>query len=94
MRQWAEEGTLAAAGHEAELARVPDEQLPEDLGLSAEIPQPLLCNPAKAERELGWVHAPCSECVARSVRWHLAHPPEGTEDFAADDAALDRAVDA
>ncbi|HEX5713347.1 MAG TPA: NAD-dependent epimerase/dehydratase family protein [Solirubrobacterales bacterium] len=73
VRHWAEE-ILAAAGHEAELVRVPDEELPEDFGLSAEIPQSLLCGPSRAERELGWVHAPWRGCVARSVRWHLAHP--------------------
>jgi len=82
---------LAAAGHEAELVRVPEDLLPEDMGLTAEIPQPWLIDPGRAARELGWTHAPWRGCVAASVRWHLDHPPppgEATADFAADDAAL------
>lgn len=75
VRLWIEE-ILAAAGHEAELVRVADDQLPEDMGLTAEILQPWLLDPSRAERELGWAHAPWRECVAASVRWHLAHPPE------------------
>ena len=79
---------LAAAGHEAELVRVPEELVPQDLGFTAETPQPLLVDSSKAERELGWVHAPWRECVAKSVRWHLANPPDGAPGFDADDAAL------
>lgn len=82
---------LAAAGHRAELVRVPDELLPEDMGLTAEIPQPWLVDSAKAAEVLGWVHTPWRECVGRSVRWHLEHPPGPEEDdrsFAADDRAL------
>lgn len=88
VRLWMQE-ILAAAGHEAELVRVPEECLPEDLGLTAEIPQPLLVDPSKAERELGWVHAPRQDCVAKSVQWHLANPPAESRSFDADDAALD-----
>ena len=90
IRLWGEE-ILSAAGHTAELVRVPEDLLPADMGLTAEIPQPWLVDPGKAARELGWVHAPWRECVGRSVRWHLDHPPgpdEATVDFAADDAAL------
>jgi len=87
VRLWVQE-ILAAAGHEAELVRVPEEQLPDDLGFTAEFPQPLLIDPSKAAKELGWVHAPWRECVAKSVKWHLANPPGESPDFAADDVAL------
>jgi nucleoside-diphosphate-sugar epimerase len=87
VRLWMEE-ILAAAGHEAELVRVPEEWLPDDLGFTAEIPQPLLVDSSEADRALGWVHAPWRECVARSVSWHLDNPPDGARSFDADDAAL------
>jgi nucleoside-diphosphate-sugar epimerase len=74
VRLWAQE-ILAVAGSGAVLGRVPDEELPEDLGLSAEIQQDLFVDSSKAARKLGWIHAPWRECVARSVRWHLANPP-------------------
>jgi nucleoside-diphosphate-sugar epimerase len=93
VRLWMEE-ILAAAGHEAELVRVPEEWLPDDLGFTAEIPQPLLVDSSEADRALGWVHAPWRECVARSVSWHLDNPPDGARSFDADDAALDRSVSA
>jgi nucleoside-diphosphate-sugar epimerase len=87
VRLWMQE-ILAAAGHEAELVRVPEERVPDDLGFTTEFPQPLLIDPSKAAEELGWVHAPWRECVAKSVKWHLANPPEKVADFEADDAAL------
>jgi nucleoside-diphosphate-sugar epimerase len=82
VRLWAEE-ILAASGYEADLVRVP-----EDLGLTTEISQPLLCDSSKADRVLGWVHAPWRECVAMSVRWHLSQPAARSENFDADDMAL------
>jgi nucleoside-diphosphate-sugar epimerase len=88
---WMQE-ILATAGHKAELVRVPEDHLPEELGFTAEFPQPLVVDSSKAERELGWVHAPWQECVAKSVRWHLANPPEEAASLEADDAALDAAV--
>jgi nucleoside-diphosphate-sugar epimerase len=87
VRLWMQE-ILDAAGHEAELVRVPEEQLPDDLGFTTEFPQPLLIDSSKAADGLGWVHAPWRECVARSVEWHLANPPQGNRRFDADDAAL------
>jgi nucleoside-diphosphate-sugar epimerase len=87
VRLWMQE-ILAAAGSEAELVRVPGDQVPDDLGFTAEFPQPLLMDCSKAERELGWVHAPWRECVSRSVQWHLANPPQDAPGFEADDAAL------
>lgn len=75
IRLWIEQ-ILAAAGHEAELVRVPDDELPEDLAITGEIAQPWLMDATKAAQQLGWVHAPAEECVAKSVRWHLANPVE------------------
>jgi nucleoside-diphosphate-sugar epimerase len=87
VRLWMQE-ILAAAGHEAELVRAPEGRLPGDLGFTTEIPQPLVMDCSKAASELGWVHAPWRECVAKSVKWHLAHPPEEDRSFGADAAAL------
>jgi nucleoside-diphosphate-sugar epimerase len=87
VRLWMQE-ILAVAGHGAELVRVPEEQVPDDLGFTAEFPQPLLMDSSKAERELNWVHATWQECVAKSVPWHLANPPQETPSFEADDRAL------
>lgn len=87
---WVEQ-ILAAAGHAAELVRVTDERLPEGLLLTAVIPQPWMVDSTKARERLGWVHEPWRECVERSVRWHLRHPPPAVgvdSDFSADDAAL------
>lgn len=88
IRLWAEQ-ILVAAGHEAELVRVPEAWLPEDLGLTGEIAQPWTLDATKAAEQLGWVHAPWRECVNKSVRWHLANPPPGEPaDFSTDDDAL------
>jgi nucleoside-diphosphate-sugar epimerase len=90
IRAWVEQ-ILLVAGSDAELVRVPDDRLPEDLLLTGEIPQPWWVNTTKAAQRLGWVHEPWRECVERSVGWHLEHPPEpepGGLDFSADDDAL------
>lgn len=80
---------LAAAGHEAELVRVPDDRLPDDLGLTAGGEQHLLASSHKAETLLGWRPTDPDEAIAHSVAWHLANPPESPDpDFTADDAAL------
>ncbi len=85
------EEILAAAGHEAELVRVADDLLPEDLQLTAEIPQPWLVSSAKARERLNWIHAPWRDCARKSVAWHLANPPRsGDVDpaFSVDETAL------
>lgn len=88
IRLWVEE-ILAAAGHQAELVRVPDDRLPDDLALTGEIPQPWMMDATKAAQQLNWVHVAASDCVAKSVRCHLDNPPpEESGDFSADDAAL------
>ena len=88
------EQIVAASGSSISLERVEDRLLPPDLGLTAAIRQHLLCSSAKARERLGWVHADPSECVGRSVRWHLEHPPTDPDpDFSADDAALAASAD-
>jgi UDP-glucose 4-epimerase len=80
---------LDAAGSDAELVTVPDEALPEDLGLTTAIPQHLVCDSTKARTMLGWEETDPMEALRRSVTWHLAHPPAGDDDgFDGDDRAL------
>ncbi len=84
---WATE-ILAAANHEAALVTVPESVVPQDLSLTKRIDQHLLVDCAKAVRLLSW-HPDATAGLARSVAWHLAHPPADTDDdFAADDQAL------
>jgi nucleoside-diphosphate-sugar epimerase len=80
---------LAAAGHDAELVPVRDDAAPEDMRLTRGFAQHMLCDCGKAARLLGWLPADPDESIRRSVRWHLAHPPENPDpDFTADDRAL------
>jgi nucleoside-diphosphate-sugar epimerase len=85
---------LDAAGSDAELVTVPDDALPEDMGLSAAIPQHLLCDSAKARTVLGWTETDPMDALRRSVTWHLAHPPKAEDPgFDADDRALAQVSD-
>lgn len=88
IREWIEQ-ILVAAEHAAELVQVPEDQVPDDMFLTRSIPQDWLVDSTKAADRLGWTHAPWQGCVHRSVRWHLANPPDdaGT-DFTEDDQAL------
>jgi nucleoside-diphosphate-sugar epimerase len=80
---------LEAAGSDAELVRVPDVLLPDDLEELGTFAQHLLFDSSKARDLLGWTGTDPHEAVHRSVAWHLAHPPEdASDDFAADDRAL------
>lgn len=94
MGMWAQQ-ILDAAGSKAELVRVPDEELPPDLGILAAIPQPFMASNEKARTVLGWTETDALKALAASVTWHLAHPPvypEGADPgFDADDAALAKA---
>jgi UDP-glucose 4-epimerase len=88
---------LEAAGvaDRTHLVPVPEDALPPDLGILGSVPQPLLVSSEKARRLLGWDESDPDEALRRSVEWHLAHPPapqEGSDDFSADDAALERRV--
>jgi nucleoside-diphosphate-sugar epimerase len=85
---------LAAAGHDADLVQVPPAALPDDLELTRDRPQHVLADSGKIIRMLGWQPAPAEEGIARSVAWHLAHPPADADpDFAADDMALAAAAE-
>jgi nucleoside-diphosphate-sugar epimerase len=82
---------LAAAGHEADLVRVPDDALPPDLRLTRGVEQQFLASVAKAQALLGWRAADPDDGVQRSTVWHLTNPPAGDaqdRDFSADDTAL------
>jgi hypothetical protein len=80
---------LAAAGHDADLVRVPDEALPPDLRLTRGVEQQFLASVAKARDRLGWRPRDPGDGIKESTEWHLANPPEeADEDFSADDAAL------
>lgn len=90
--RWAEM-ILEAAGSDAELIRVRDDQLPDDLGVTGTIPQHLLVSSAKAQRVLGFTDTDPREALRTTVEWHLANPPQ-VEDpgFESDDTALALAV--
>jgi nucleoside-diphosphate-sugar epimerase len=88
MGLWARH-VLEAAGSEAELTRVPDILLPDDLKVLGTIAQHLLVDSSKARDLLGWTETDPHEALARSVAWHLANPPESADaGFEADDRAL------
>lgn len=88
MRLWARM-ILEAAGSDAELVRVPDDTLPEDLQETGNMAQHVAASAQKARRVLGWTTSDPTESLGTSVRWHLEHPPaNASEDFSADDRAL------
>lgn len=87
VRLWIEQ-IAAAAAHALELVRVADAVLPVDLDITADVAQPLLVSPAKADRVLGWVHRDPADCVRESVACHLRNSSYSDADFAADDQAL------
>ena len=74
MREWCQ-AIIDAAGSSMELVTVPDDELPDDLGLTAAHQQHLLVSPAKAIAMLGWRPTPWRDAVRESVAWHLANPP-------------------
>ena len=80
---------LRSAECDAELVTVPDEDVPEDLAVTRSAAQHLLCDCGKLARMLSWQPADTELSVSRSVRWHVAHPPESPDtDFTPDDRAL------
>jgi nucleoside-diphosphate-sugar epimerase len=90
MGLWARH-VLEAAGSPAQLTRVPDVLLPDDLKLLGTIAQHLLVDSSKARDLLGWTETDPHEALRRSVAWHLANPPQDAvvdADFSADDRAL------
>jgi nucleoside-diphosphate-sugar epimerase len=80
---------LDAAGSSAELVRVPDDLLPEDLKPTGTMSQHILASAQKARAMLGWSTSGPLESLRTTVRWHLANPPANPDlDFTADDLAL------
>ena len=78
-----------ASGQTAELVTVPDSVVPPDLAITKSTAQHLLCDSGKLSRTVGWKPADGGDSMARSVKWHLANPPEAADaDFSADDRAL------
>lgn len=80
---------LEAAGSDAELVRVPDQLLPEDLKPTGTMRQHIAASARKARAMLGWTTSDPEQTLRTTVRWHLANPPAGPDlDFSADDSAL------
>lgn len=81
---------LEAAGYEAELVRVADESLPEDLKPTGAMTQHIAASAHRARTLLGWTTSDPVESLRTTVRWHLDNPPpESNADFSADDRALE-----
>jgi nucleoside-diphosphate-sugar epimerase len=88
MRMWSRM-ILDAAGSTAELVRVADELLPEDLKPTGTMTQHIACSAQKARSMLGWTTSDPAESLETTVRWHLANPPLNPDmDFSADNVAL------
>jgi nucleoside-diphosphate-sugar epimerase len=88
MRLWSRM-ILDAAESDAELVRVADELLPEDLKATGTMTQHIAASAHKARSMLGWTTSDPVESLSNSVRWHLANPPSNPDlDFSADDRAL------
>jgi nucleoside-diphosphate-sugar epimerase len=83
---------LDAAGSDAELVRVEDAALPEDLKATGTMSQHVAASAHRARAMLGWTTSDPFETLRTTVQWHVANPPpDGDPDFSADDAALDTA---
>ena len=88
MRMWSRM-ILDSAGSTAELVRVADELLPEDLKPTGTMSQHIAVSAQKAHAMLGWTTSDPAESLRTTVRWHLANPPPNPDaDFSADDLAL------
>jgi nucleoside-diphosphate-sugar epimerase len=80
---------LDAAVSDAELVRVADELLPEDLKPTGTMTQHIASSAHKARSMLGWTTSDPEKSLRTTVRWHLANPPPDPDlDFTADDRAL------
>jgi nucleoside-diphosphate-sugar epimerase len=88
MRMWSRM-ILDAAGSEAELVRVADDVLPQDLEPTGTMTQHISASAQKARSMLGWTTSDPKESLQTAVSWHLANPPKDPDlDFSADDRAL------
>jgi nucleoside-diphosphate-sugar epimerase len=88
---WVRAVVRAAGGGEAIV--VPDELLPEHLGMDLNAEQDLVTDTGRIRRELGFrEEVSREEAIRRTVEWERANPPEkvnpGEFDYAAEDAAL------
>ena len=80
---------LEAAGSKAELVRVADDALPEDLKPTGTMTQHIAASAHRPRTLLGWTTSDPGETLRKTVRWHLDHPPNDTDtDFSSDDLAL------
>ncbi len=80
---------LEAAGSNAELVKVADEFLPDDLKPTGSMTQHIAASSTRARTLLGWTTSDPTETLRTTVRWHLDNPPAaGNGDFGADDLAL------
>jgi nucleoside-diphosphate-sugar epimerase len=80
---------LDAAGSNAELVRVADDKLPEDLKATGTMPQHIAASARKARAMLGWTTSDPLATLRTTVAWHLANPPPDSNlDFSADEGAL------
>ena len=88
MAMWARM-ILHAAGSNAELVRVADDVLPEDLKPTGTMSQHILASAQKARSMLSWTTSDAADSLRTTVRWHLANPPANPDpDFAPDNVAL------
>jgi nucleoside-diphosphate-sugar epimerase len=88
MRMWSRM-ILDSAGSTAELVRVADDLLPEDLKPTGSMSQHIAASARKARSMLGWTTSDPAESLRTTVRWHLANPPANPNlDFTADDLVL------
>jgi len=92
MKQWAE-AVAAVMGAELEVVIVPDERLPQHLGLYKTHQQHIVGDTSKIRQKLGYCEAYLmTERLRRSVDWHIQHPPreyrQDTFDYEAEDRAL------
>ncbi len=80
---------LESAGSNAELVKVADELLPDDLKPTGTMTQHIAASSRRARTLLGWTTSDPAETLRTTVRWHLDNPPAaGNADFGADDLAL------
>jgi nucleoside-diphosphate-sugar epimerase len=88
MRMWSRM-ILDAAGSDAELVRVADEVLPDDLEPTGTMTQHIAASAQKARSMLGWTTSDAKDSLQTTVSWHVANPPPNPNlDFSADDRAL------
>jgi nucleoside-diphosphate-sugar epimerase len=80
---------LEAAGSNAQLVRVADEVLPEDLKATGTMTQHIAASAHRARTLLGWTTSDPLDTLRTTVRWHLDNPPADADaDFTSDDLAL------